>query len=378
MIYDGHAYCFSDLRGSAGYDSPEEHRRILQLGIGMHFLPARDAATRALIPGRNPIDLSQGVRTPALRDVGFRAAEHGRFIWQEDEVEHLKQVMPPSLRDMTYDAADLVAEMDHAGVDRAMLHRSPYLGIANEYIADCVRQFPDRLQGLAYVREWLIPRDPHGCLAQVRHAVTVLKLSGYQFYDAQLNVDGGGCELDDAVLHPFWDGVSELGIPVFITIGGIGTAPDQHLSAAQRLERFVGKLRRVRTWMERYPHVTVVMTHGFRWRMFRQEDRLVVPDVVYRSAPIERPNFHLQLMFPIGLAWEWEYPMPQIHDTLRETIQRIGANRLIWGSDMPTVLRHYTYRQCLDHIRNHCDFISPRDMQQLFGGTMARVMKLPS
>ena len=49
MIYDGHAYCFPDLRGKAGFDEKDQFRKHLQLGIARHFQPvwrARDRAGR--------------------------------------------------------------------------------------------------------------------------------------------------------------------------------------------------------------------------------------------------------------------------------------------------------------------------------------------
>ena len=46
--------------------------------------------------------------------------------------------------------------MDYAGVDMALLHRTPYLGLGNKFTYDCVQSFPNRLQGLAHVPEWEI------------------------------------------------------------------------------------------------------------------------------------------------------------------------------------------------------------------------------
>ena len=36
MIYDGHAYCFPDLRGNGGFSSREQFRKHLQMGAGSH------------------------------------------------------------------------------------------------------------------------------------------------------------------------------------------------------------------------------------------------------------------------------------------------------------------------------------------------------
>ena len=73
-------------------------------------------------------------------------ASHGRFEWTVDGEDYVKQYLPPSIVDMSYPPERLVAEMDYAGVDMALLHRIPYLGIGNDFIADCVQRFPDRLR----------------------------------------------------------------------------------------------------------------------------------------------------------------------------------------------------------------------------------------
>ena len=88
-----------------------------------------------------------------------------------DGETYVKQYMPPSVTDMGYSAESLVAEMDYAGVDMAMIHRTPYLGIGNDFTAECCRRFPDRLQGLAHVEEWLAGTDVDGSIAKLERAI---------------------------------------------------------------------------------------------------------------------------------------------------------------------------------------------------------------
>ena len=57
-------------------------------------------------------------------------------------------------------------------------------------------------------------------------------------------------------------------------------------------------------------------------------------------------------------------------------IERIGADRIIWGTDVPIVMLHWTYRQSLDQIRKCRDFISDPDMALILGGNMGRLMGL--
>ena len=134
------------------------------------------------------------------------------------------------------------------------------------------------------------------------------------------------------------------------------------------------ELKTLQRWMERYPDVTVVHTHGLNWRLFLDGDGLTLPQEVW--APFENPKLHLQLLFPINLGNLWDYPMPQVQPTIEECVQRIGADRLLWGTDMPLVLRYWSYRQNIDYIRRYCDFLGQREKDQILGDNMARMLKV--
>ena len=103
--------------------------------------------------------------------------------------------MPPTNIINGYTAEQLVAEMDHADVEWGMVHRSTYLGIGNEWVADCVRRFPDRLHGLAHVEEWLVQPQPDESISKIERAVKELGLHGIQWLCSGTKVprpDGGG------------------------------------------------------------------------------------------------------------------------------------------------------------------------------------------
>jgi predicted TIM-barrel fold metal-dependent hydrolase len=61
---------------------------------------------------------------------------------------------------------------------------------------------------------------------------------------------------------------------------------------------------------------------------------------------------------------------------IREMCRTFGVERLVWGSDIPNVERYCTYQQCLDHLRKHCPFILPADMERILGGNLARLFPL--
>jgi hypothetical protein len=93
------------------------------------------------------MDATKWPSDDALNDVNFRPTSHGRYEWTVDGEYYVKQYFPPSIADMSYSAESLIAEMDYANVTGTLLHRNPYLGIGNDFIADCVRQYPGRLYG---------------------------------------------------------------------------------------------------------------------------------------------------------------------------------------------------------------------------------------
>ena len=118
----------------------------------------------------------------------------------------------------------------------------------------------------------------------------------------------------------------------------------------------------------------MVLTHGLQWRRFRRGEGISIPDEVFAAAPVEVPEFHLQVMFPIALGDVWDYPLAEVRPTLEMLVQRLGAVRLLWETDMPLVMRHWTYRQNLDYLRKYCGFLGGEELGLVVGGNMGRIM----
>ena len=366
MIFDGHAYCFPSTAGDGGFSDPEDFRRHLQQAMAVHHQPVWRA--RDLAPGDASvlsvlIDSDKWPSLDALNPSDFHAASNGRFEWTDDGERYFKQYFPPSIADMSYPPDRLVAEMDYAGVSRALLHRTPYLGIGNEFIADCVAQYPDRLLGLAHTPEWETHTDPVGSLANVRRAVEEGGLVGLQFLPPQLDLYNYDGPWDAPDFHQFWDGVADLGIPVFFSLKP--RRPPAALSYAAELDTLT-------RWMDRYSDVPVVMTHGIEWRAFMTNDSVDLPDEVF--APFDHHNLHLQFLFPIALGAVWDYPMTQVQPAIEKCVSRIGADRIMWGTDMPIVMRFWSYQQNIDLIRTYSDQISADERDLILGGTVARLL----
>tara|TARA_Y100001960_G_scaffold300652_1_gene349928 strand:+ start:1398 stop:2528 length:1131 start_codon:yes stop_codon:yes gene_type:complete len=369
-VYDGHAYCFPSLHGSGGFEQKEVFEKHQQVAISQHFQPVWTDHDRALVPDVSKISPADKWNIDSVKDIDFGPTHRGRYEWSYQGVRYVKQYMPPSVTNMSYDADDLVAEMDYAGVDRALLHRTPYLGLGNKYIYDCVQRFPDRLQGLAHVPEWQITDKIDDSIKMLEFAISELGLKGLQFLPDHMTLYNKAEDWDSNKFDPFWRSLEKLNVPLFITPRYTSLAGKSDL-----VENLNYQLQKVGNWMKKYPSIKVIWTHGLAWRLFIEKDGLSIPSSVYKAAPLGNPNFYLQLLFPIFLGGVWDFPMKPVLPTLKELNERVGADRLIWGTDMPMVMRYYTYKQCLDQIKEYGkEVLSEKEIEMICGGNMYEIM----
>ena len=381
MIIDGHAYCFPPLGEANGFPTAQEHLRYLQREMADHHQPVWRLRDRALGDNKMLAD-PQDDTLRGLKEVDFRAGGYGRFVWTVEGEEYAKQYLPPYLTDLSHSPEMLVAQMDYVGISRAVLHAHPIMGFLNDYLADCVRCYPERLLALANIPEWKIERDPEGAVAEVERAYAK-GLHGLQFSVHNRYRYGVTESWNASACRPFWDGVTVLGKPIFFTI----CAP----CPGSTVEDYLSQLQVWQGWLTRYPDTLAVLTHGFPWRLFLSSspnphqvrtsagkggaDGLRLPDALFE--PFRASNAILELLFQISLGNVWDYPYTELHPTIVQLVEKIGSERLMWGTDMPNVERFCTYRQNLETFRVHCKgLISDEDIDNILGGTAARLFNI--
>ena len=365
MIIDGHAYCFPPVDSPAGYDSVEDKLRVLQRELGGHHQSVWRIRDRAPADNGTLVDPD----TQELRPITWRRRMQ-QFVWEYEGETFTKQYFPPMLRDFEATPEWLIAEMDYIGVEKAVLHHSPHLGLLNSFLRDAVDQFPERLTRLIAVRYATLPGDIDAAIQEFHEEVSHGGYCGVQFFTRHY-YDGSVSEpWDDGAMQPFWQAVAELETPVYFTM----QAPAGKRYSSDECEGYLDQQRILLRWMERYSNLAVVLTHGLPWRSFLEDNRIVFPEDIWDV--FKAPQCHMQLLFPIQLGGLWEYPWKETEPTVKECVERLGADRLIWGTDMPMVARFCTYRQTMDQYRLHCDFLSEGERQAILGGTAARLLGL--
>jgi uncharacterized protein len=135
-----------------------------------------------------------------------------------------------------------VSRLQPAGVDLAVFtgRQAADRGISNDYIAECVRRYPDQLVGLAGVD---VATGPEASAGEVDRAITQLGLRGIALDSHYVRKP-----FCDPVFHPVYRKALEFDVPVVLTMGPL-----------------VGKWgdpQAVDQLAEEFPDLKVVCSHG--------------------------------------------------------------------------------------------------------------------
>jgi predicted TIM-barrel fold metal-dependent hydrolase len=349
MIVDAHLHAFPHIGGASGYADAATH-------VAMHQGKVEGWWGRMVTS-----TLDERHMPCAGEAVDFRVGRFGRYTWRKAGRDCWLQRFPLTLEEIEWSPERMVANMDAVGVAVGVL-QAGYMEInfCRDYFAQCVAKFPDRLISTVAI-DYDIACDEAYRMAELdklRHAVAGQNARGvYQGYPK-------GRPEDDPRFEPFWRLLGELGIPHILQTGFEPAA------------RYLDSLKRLEMVARRFPETRLVIGHlGGNVRHPSHPGHTGTPDELM---PLLRlPNVFFEVGYVLAYenveVWgrDYEYPYPRHQALIRRIYDQIGADRLVWGSDMPNVERTCTYLQCLDLVRLHFDFMSEAEKQRVLGGTAA-------
>jgi len=253
--------------------------------------------------------------------------------------------------------------LDWAGVDRAVLLQGSFYGECNAAVARAVRQWPDRFTGAAFVD----PRGPNPPAALRRRAN-----EGFRILKFEMSVGTGflglypDLRLDEPAFVDLYALAAELGFTITLDLGAVGSASYQ-TAAVEALAR-------------RHPETRLVIAHLAQPPLAAQYAAPATPeqDAAWEAqlALGRLPNVWFDLSALPFFAGPEEYPWPSAIMAVQRAAALIGADRLLWGTDLPGTLAGATYHQLQRWVSRHCDFLSPEARAAVLGGTAAKVYGL--
>ncbi len=249
----------------------------------------------------------------------------------------------------------MLANLDWAGVDRAVLLQGPFYGECNGYVSEALQRFGYRLVGAAYFDPWM--EDSRSTFDELFE--TGGSEARFGALKLECSVPTGLCgihpqaRLDAVDLVWLWQELERRELVLVLDLGGVGSRSYQ--TAA------------VRVIAERHPQLKVVVAHLGQpspaaeadpdlWRQWQEQiDLGRLPNVWFDCASL------------IAYVQEERYPFPTVERYLRAAIGRIGAHKVMWGSDQPGTLVHATYRQYIELAKLHTRFLSQKEQASVLG-----------
>jgi len=360
MIIDCHAHVFQDWADPCGHLSREIHRRYIQ--------KVQTRTSACVYRARDGAQVGGGVLFRAgengwsgLKDVDFRVGNYGRLDFTVDGEDYWSQYMPVGMQKIVAPPELMLQQMAYAGVDHTVLQAGWGYGAMNDYNAFAQSQYPDKFTAMLTVdepRAWTEAnlREFDRAHRQLGLRAVYFALDAFARYDFDL-------EFDDERMEAFWSKVDEARLPVFFEATSI---PDYTVAS---YVRSIGKLHAL---MRRYRNIRWVLVMGPPVAAFGQSGAWEFPDEVL--AAYRHENMLVELMFPITWGGVWDYPYTEAQRLIEDMRGKLGAERLVWGSDMPNVERFCTYRQSIDYVRRYCGFLSAAEKDAILGGTMDRLL----
>ena len=267
------------------------------------------------------------------------------------------RMLPPLNEETRFTAEMLLAYMDWVGVDKALIMTHNFHGYLNDYVADCIRRWPDRFFGACSVDPCAAQRD-----AMVRRLTDEL---GFRNFKLELSVDAGllgfhpGLKLNQPQLMDLWRQLDERKMTLMLDLGFIGEPANQK-----------GELLEI---AGTFPNLTIVVVHLCYPPVGRPVGD---PQWVAWQSMLElaqHPRIYLDIAWGGLLTDDEEYPFEKRQAVVQTAVERVGAHKLIWGTDVTSFLTKATYRQGLDWVRKHCGFLSAEQKAAILGETARTV-----
>jgi aminocarboxymuconate-semialdehyde decarboxylase len=266
-----------------------------------------------------------------------------------------------------------IEDMDARGIDMSVVSAStvlqgtswadPQTDLAlcrrcNDQAADWVARHPKR-----FIGSCVLPlQDVKLALQELERSVQELGLKV-----ANVSSSYNGVYMGDPIYHPFWETIDALGVTVWIHPEGVRDPWFQRYalwnSAGQSIEETKCMTSLVYEGvMTRFPNLKVVIAHGggyfphYMGRMDRNTANR--PDTV-RNTGGKTPSAFLRSFYYDSCVYD-----PQV---LKVLIERVGADRLVMGSDYPVGEKDPVgwLREC---------GVAGADLANIAGGNAARLL----
>ena len=241
----------------------------------------------------------------------------------------------PAHRQITaYSAADLLKEMDEAGVDAAVIHPPGWDPDSDALAVEAARQHPSRLSVLGK-----FPLDQTESRSLVDGWKQQPGMLGLRFTFLQPHQQSWPT---DGTLDWLWPAAERAGLPVGL--------------AAANFLPVVGQVA------ERHPGLKLIVDH--MGRPGGKTDAAAFESLPELLALAKYPNVAVKASGAPSYS-SAPYPFTNIHTYLRQIYDAFGPQRMFWGTDITRM--PCSWRQCVTLFTEELPWLSERDKELVMG-----------
>jgi predicted TIM-barrel fold metal-dependent hydrolase len=240
---------------------------------------------------------------------------------------------------------ELFVHTKPCGVGRIVLIQMSYYGFDNRYMLDSMKRYPSAFAGVAVIDDKDRPREVMLSLAE----------KGVRGFRLRPGTAPAGNWLDGPEMAAMWKCGAENGLAMCLLID------PRHLPAVDGMS-------------QRFPETPVVIDHFARIGAdgeIRKQDL----DTLCGLARHKNVRVKISAFYALGKK---EPPFLDLTAMIRRLLDAFGPERLMWASDSPfQVIHGHQYRDSIDLIRTHLEFLSDGDRQWLLRKTAEQTFFSP-
>jgi hypothetical protein len=260
------------------------------------------------------------------------------------------QMLPPELGDYGVSPEKIIEVMDANGVEKAVLLQGQYFGFQNEYTAKAIKKYPDRFTGAGSYDPFCNKVD------DVKNYL--FKTLGFKAVKFEVS-NGSGLmayhppvDLNGEVMNKEYAYACDNNLTFVIDIGRPGNCCWQVDELACAIKK--------------YPDLTFVICH------LLAPQRTDVELLKEALGKLVMPNVYFDLASLAHNQKPEKYPYPTAVKHLETAKEVVGADKLMFGTDIPGNLCRDTYTHLSDYIIKSGVF-SQKELNNIFYNTAEKV-----
>jgi L-fuconolactonase len=238
-------------------------------------------------------------------------------------------------RDPPLGAAELIREMDAAGVNRAILVPPSWDGDRNDLCLEAAQQYPDRFAVMGRMN-MESPDSP-------AKMATWCRQRGMLGLRCSFNRPKWSPMLTEGRVDWLWEEAEKAGMPLMLMI----------------TQQMVPLIDRV---AERHPRLKLTLCHLSLNSSKKDEEAFRDLDLLLAIA--RRPNVAVKVSAMPTYTTD-RYPYRALHPYLKRVHAAFGAQRMFWGTDLARL--PCSYRQAVTMFTEEMPFFSTSDLEWIMG-----------